>query len=92
MVEGEARILSSSALTCAFSHLYLRDASFDFTALLEPVHPESCATAGEAVKGPVEALLKNFLTVGPAAAADGKDNGDIIDDETPQVGDGGVQG
>ena len=39
MVEGEARILSSSALTRAFSHLYLRDASFDFAAFLEPLDP-----------------------------------------------------
>ena len=39
LVESEARLLSSLTLTCVFSHLYLRDANFDFGALLEPVDP-----------------------------------------------------
>ena len=50
MVEGEARVLSSLALTRAFSHLYLRDATFDFAALLEHVDPDSYATAVDAAR------------------------------------------
>ena len=92
MVEGEARILSSSALTGAFSHLYLRDASFAFAAFLEPVDPDSCDVAADAMKGWVEALLVKFLAVGPAAGAKGKGNGDAVNDWAPQVGDGGGQG
>ena len=92
MVEGEARILSSSALTRAFSHLYLRDASFDSTALLEPVDLDSCDTIADAVKGPVWSLLDKFLTIGPTAGAEGKGDSNIVDDGTPQAGDGDGQG
>ena len=91
MVEGKARVLSSSALTRVFSHLYLWDASFHFATLLEHVDPKSCITAAAAMKGPVEALLKKFLVVGTMAGDDGKDDGNIIDDGTPQAGDGDVQ-
>ena len=55
MVEGEGHILSSSALMRAFSHLYIRDASFDFATLLKPVDPDSCDAATDTVKGLVEA-------------------------------------
>ena len=37
MVEGEARALSSSAMTRVFSHLHLRDSNIDLGALLEPM-------------------------------------------------------
>ena len=57
MVEGEARALFTSAATRIFSHLHLRDPSFDLGVLLEPVDPELHDAAAE----------------DPAAAADGKD-------------------
>ena len=41
LVEGEALLLSSSALTCVFSHLYLWDTSFDFATFLKPVNSDS---------------------------------------------------
>nr|XP_020197897.1 uncharacterized protein LOC109783714 [Aegilops tauschii subsp. strangulata] len=50
MVEGEARALSSSAMTRIFSHLHLRDPSTDLGALLEPVDEGRCAAAAEVVK------------------------------------------
>nr|XP_020185103.3 caldesmon-like [Aegilops tauschii subsp. strangulata] len=71
MVEGEARALSSSALTCVFSHLYLRDPNADLGRLLEPVEGERCTAAAAAVEGQVEALLTKFLVVEPAPPADG---------------------
>ena len=86
MVEGEARALSISAAMCVFSHLYLRDPSFDLGPLLEPVDPELYAATAEAVKDQVEALLRKFLAVDPMTTADGKDGG------PPQAGDGGAQG
>ena len=71
MVEGEARALSSSALTRDLSHLHPRDPNADLGVLLEPVDEGRCEAAAEAVKGQVEALLKKFLAVDPAPPADG---------------------
>nr|XP_020186204.1 uncharacterized protein LOC109771917 [Aegilops tauschii subsp. strangulata] len=51
MAEAEARVLSSAALTCVFSHLHLRDPTTDLDELLEPVDGERCIAAAEAVKG-----------------------------------------
>ena len=44
------------------------------------------------MKKKVEALLQKFLCVDPAAVANGKDGGDVVDDGPPQAGDGDVQG
>ena len=71
MVEGEARTLSSSALTRVLSHLYLRDPNADLGVVLEPMDEKRCEAATEAVKGQVEALLKKFLAIDPAPPADG---------------------
>ena len=40
MVEAEARVLSSAALTRVHSHVYLRDPNADLDSLLEPVSGE----------------------------------------------------
>ena len=56
MVEEEARVLSSAALTRVFSHLYLHDPAACLDELLEPVDGEHYAAAAEAVKGQVEAM------------------------------------
>ena len=102
MVEREARMLSTSAVMHVFSHLHLRDPSFDFGALLEPVDPERYAAAAEAVEDQVEALLRKFLAVDPATTADGTadptttaddtGDGDVVDDRAPLTGDGDTQG
>ena len=60
MVEGEARTLSSSALTRVLSHVYLNDPNINLDSLLEPVSGDLAAAAAEAVKGRVEALLGRF--------------------------------
>ena len=39
IVEGEASVLSTSAMTRVFSHPYLRDTSFDLGSLLESWTP-----------------------------------------------------
>ena len=88
-VESEARSLSSSALTCVFSHLYLQDASFDLSSFLTPVDSNSEVAAPAAVKSFVDAMLSKFLVVGPPTEAGG--TGDAPGDETPQVGSGDAQ-
>ena len=90
LVEGEAHLLSSSALTCVFSHLYLRDASFDFATFLEPVDSDSQDAAAAAVKSSMDTLLSKFLVVGPPARAEG--TADVPGDGAPLAGDNGTQG
>ena len=63
MVDGEARALSSSAMTSVFSPLHLRDPSTALGALLEPTDEKHCAAAADGVKDLVEALLDKFLTI-----------------------------
>jgi hypothetical protein len=92
MVEGEARALSTSAVTRVFYHLRLPDPNFDLGAMLEPVDPDCYNAIAEAVKGQVEALLQKFLAIDPATTAGGTGDGDVVDDGTPQAGDGGAQG
>ena len=75
LVEGEARLLSSSALMCVFSHLYLQDAGFDLTSFLTPVDFDSQDAAAAAVKSFVHAMLSKFLVIGPSTEAEGK--GDV---------------
>ena len=99
MVEGEARMLSSAALTRVFSHLHLHDPDANFDELLEPVDAERCTAATEAVKGQVEALLKKFHAFDPApstgGAADpatpagGAGEGNAVEEEASLAGDGG---
>ena len=57
MVEAESHALFISAATHVFSHIHLRDPSFDLGVLLEPVAPEFHEAAAEAVGKQVEALL-----------------------------------
>ena len=100
MVEEEARVLSSAALTRVFSHLNLRDPAARLDELLEPVDDERCAAAAAAVKGQVEALLKKFHAFAlapstggptdPAAPAGGAGEGDATKGGAPSVGVGGV--
>ena len=69
MVEGEARALFTSTVTRIFSHLHLRDPSFDLGVLLEPVAPEFHDAAAKAVGKQVEALLRKFLCVDPGTVS-----------------------
>ena len=50
LVEGEARALSSAALTRVFSHLHLRNPDADLDELLEPMDDERYTAIAEAVK------------------------------------------
>ena len=69
MAEEVARALSSAALTRVFSHLDLHDPDTNLDELLEPVDSERFATAAEAVKSQVEALLGKFRAFSPAPVA-----------------------
>nr|XP_020176008.1 uncharacterized protein LOC109761607 [Aegilops tauschii subsp. strangulata] len=102
LAEGEARILSSAALTRVFSHLHLRDPAAHLDELFEPVDAEHCAAAAEAVKGQVQALLKSFRAfdlapstggaAGPATSAGGVGEGNAAMEEASLAGNGGVRG
>nr|XP_020176299.1 nucleoporin NSP1-like [Aegilops tauschii subsp. strangulata] len=102
LVEGEARALSSAALTRVFSHLHLCDHDADLDELLEPVDDERCTAAAEAMKSQVEALLKKFRAfdlvpstggaAGPATPAGGAGEGNVAVEGAPLASDGGVQG
>nr|XP_020161581.1 uncharacterized abhydrolase domain-containing protein DDB_G0269086-like [Aegilops tauschii subsp. strangulata] len=101
-VEGEACTLSASTVTCVFSHLHLRNPSFDFEALLEPVDLEHYTVAAEAMKDQVEALLWKFLAIELAPTADGDaeptaaaydtGGGDVVNYRALLAGDGSAQG
>ena len=89
LVEGEARSLCSSALTCVFSHLYLRDIGFDFSSLLGPVDSNFEDAVAAAMKSSVDAMLSKFLVVGPPTGAEG--TSDAPGDGAPLAGDGSTQ-
>ena len=102
IVEEEARILSSAALTRVFSHLHLRDPDANLDELLEPMDGECYATVAEAVKGHVEALLEKFRAfdpapmvgsaANPAASGGGTSEGDATRGVGSLARDGSVQG
>ena len=75
MAEEEARILSSAALTRAFSHLHLHDPAARLDEL-PPVADEHCTTAATAIKGQVEAPLKKFDAFAPAPSTGCAGEGD----------------
>ena len=89
LVESKARLLSSSALTCVFSHLYLQDAGFNFSSFLALVDSDSQDAAAAAVRSSVDAMLSKFMVIGPSTEAEGK--GDAPGNEAPLAGDGGTQ-
>ena len=76
LVEGEARTLSSAALTRVFSHLHLRDPDANLDELLEPVDDERYAVAAAAVSGQVEALMQRFDAFTPVPSTSGAGEGD----------------
>ena len=100
MVEAEARVLSSAALTRVLSHLHLRDPNAQFDELLEPMAEDLYETAAAAGQGQVEALLGKFRgfvsdplsgdAVDPAAGGEGEDI--IAHTGAPSAGDGDIQG
>ena len=70
MVEVEARVLPSAALTRILSHVYLRNPDANLDDLLEPVDAKHSAAAAEAVKGRAEALLSKFRAFNTAPKHD----------------------
>lgn len=95
MVERECRTLFTTTAMLVFSHLHLRETSFDLSALIESVAPESRDATAEAVKKLVEALLEKFLYVPEPAAgatgADDEDGGGAIVDRLRKARDSGGQ-
>ena len=92
MVEEEARVLFSAALTCVFSHLYLHDPAACLDELLEPVADEHCAAATAAMKGQVEDLLEKFDAFAPAPSTGGAGECDATQEGVPLAGANGIEG
>ncbi|KAE8806321.1 hypothetical protein D1007_17476 [Hordeum vulgare] len=63
ILDSDCRDLFSEAATLVFSHLHLREPGFDFDSMILPIPTHARDSAAEAVKGPVEALLKRFARV-----------------------------
>ena len=89
LVESEARSLSSSALMCVFSHLYLQDSGFNLSSFLAPMDANSWDAATTAMKSSMDAMLSKFLVVGPPTEAGG--TGDALGDEALLAGSGDAQ-
>ncbi|KAE8817007.1 hypothetical protein D1007_05200 [Hordeum vulgare] len=92
ILDSERRDLFFTAATRVFSHLRLCDPGFDLSFMIVPVPAEARDRAAEAVKGPVEALVKRFARVAPplspgtAGADDGEDDASDIHDQPPAEG------
>ena len=65
MAEAEARVLSSAALTCFLSHLYLRDPNARLDELLEPVAEDLCEAATAVVQCQVRLCWGSSTALSP---------------------------
>ncbi|KAE8791662.1 hypothetical protein D1007_33865 [Hordeum vulgare] len=92
ILDNECRDLIFTAATRVFSHLHLRDPGFDLISVIMPVPAEDRDRAAEAVKVPVDALVRRFARVAPplspgtAGADDGEDDASDVDDQPPAEG------
>ncbi|KAI4996160.1 hypothetical protein ZWY2020_041301 [Hordeum vulgare] len=97
-MDSECRDLFFAAATRVFSGLHLHEPGFDLGSVIQPVPDEAFHSAVEAVKGPVEALVKRFICVAapssPDAAEADDEEGDTFDihDESPEEGESGGSG
>ncbi|KAI4995829.1 hypothetical protein ZWY2020_037917 [Hordeum vulgare] len=82
ILDNKCRDLFFEAATRVFSHLLLREPGFDFYSVILPVPTVVRHTAAEAVKGPVEALVKRFAHV---AAPSSPDAAEAYDGKTTLV-------
>lgn len=82
ILEEEFHDLFSMATPCLFSHLYLRNTSFAFDAVIGPIPREFPVVMAEAMEGHVAALLGKFTCVddGSAAAEAGGGGNDDVED------------
>ncbi|KAE8780646.1 hypothetical protein D1007_46191 [Hordeum vulgare] len=98
ILDTECRDLFFTAATRVFIHLHLREPGFDLGSVILPVPTEACQSDAEALKGPVEALVKRFphiaapSSLDSAEADDKEDDGSNADDEPPEDGASGGGG
>ncbi|KAE8785289.1 hypothetical protein D1007_41035 [Hordeum vulgare] len=96
ILDSDCHDLFSEAATHVYSHLHLRDPGFEFNSLILLVPTDARDRAAEAMKGPVEALVKRFTRIAiPSSldaieADDGEDDATDADDKPP--GDGASGG
>ncbi|KAE8787900.1 hypothetical protein D1007_38118 [Hordeum vulgare] len=75
ILDSECRDHFFEAATHVFSHLHLCEPGFDFGSMIVPV-----LSAAEAMKGPVEALVKRFARVVAPSFPDGAEADEGEDD------------
>ncbi|KAE8772634.1 hypothetical protein D1007_55328 [Hordeum vulgare] len=61
ILDNDCHDLFFAVATCVFSHLHHRQPGFDLGSMILPVPTEARDHAVEAVKGPVEALVRRKL-------------------------------
>ncbi|KAE8795951.1 hypothetical protein D1007_29144 [Hordeum vulgare] len=92
ILDNECRDLFFEVATRVFSHFHLHEPGFDFGSMILSVPTEAHHNAMEAVKGPVETLVKRFTRFAApsspdaAEAVDGEDNASNTDDKPPEDG------
>ncbi|KAI4996077.1 hypothetical protein ZWY2020_041175 [Hordeum vulgare] len=92
ILDSECRDLFFAAATRVFTHLHLCEPGFDLGSVILPVPTEARDRAAEAVKGPMEALVRRFARVaapsspGAAEVDDGEDDASDINDQPPAEG------
>ncbi|KAE8812629.1 hypothetical protein D1007_10328 [Hordeum vulgare] len=97
MLDSECRDLFSEATARVFSHLHPREPGFDFGSVILSVPTKANESTAEAVKGPVEALVKRFACVAvrssrDVAEVDGGEGDATDDDDDDARPEGGVTG
>ncbi|KAE8772637.1 hypothetical protein D1007_55333 [Hordeum vulgare] len=98
ILDSECRDDFFEASTGVFGILHLREPVFDFGTVIQPVPTESRHSVAEAMKGPVEALMKRFARVAapsspdPGEADDGEDDTSDADDKPHEDGTTGGDG
>ncbi|KAE8798624.1 hypothetical protein D1007_26109 [Hordeum vulgare] len=92
ILDKECQDLFFAVVTRVFSHLHLRDPGLDLSSMIEYVAVEARDRAAEAVKGPVEALVRRFARIAPplslsTSRADyGEGDASDVDDQPPAEG------
>ncbi|KAE8801483.1 hypothetical protein D1007_22924 [Hordeum vulgare] len=92
ILDNECRDLFFAAATRVFSHVHLRDPGFDLSSMIVSVPVEACDCDAEAVKGPVEALVRRFARVAAPLSPrtvgvdDWEDDASDVDDQPPAEG------
>ncbi|KAE8810915.1 hypothetical protein D1007_12265 [Hordeum vulgare] len=92
ILDNECRDFFFTAVTRVFSHLHLHETRFDLGSVIPPVPAEARDRSAQAVKGPVEVLVRKSACVtapsspGAAEADHGQYDSSDVDHQPPAEG------